>query len=131
MGFQLMTHVRDGFHRSPFAPFALALVVLVSGCGSTSAKPKFDTTFQAVFLDSGMVFFGKLEGLGTDYPVLKSVYYVQSSTNPETRQVTNILVKRGKEWHSPDRMVINSRHIMFVEPVTAGSTVSNLIAQQK
>ena len=77
------------------------------------------------------MFFGKLEGYGTDYPVLTSVFYVQSSTNPETKQVTNTLVKRGKEWHAPDRMVINARHIVFVEPVTAGSTVANLIAQLK
>jgi hypothetical protein len=129
--FAIMTNVCGSTRRSRSASAVFALLILVSGCGLGSKPAKFDTAYQAVFLDSGVVFFGKLEGLGTNYPVLSSVFYVQSSTNPETKQISNILVKRGKEWHSPDRMVLNSRHIMFVEPVTAGSTVANLIAQSK
>jgi hypothetical protein len=126
-----VTKDRGGFHWYRSAPTSLAFLTLLSGCGSASKPGKFDTAYQAVFLDSGVVFFGKLDGLGNEYPVLNSVFYVQSVTNPETKQVTNTLVKRGKEWHAPDRMVINARHIVFVEPVTAGSTVANLIAQLK
>jgi hypothetical protein len=112
---------------------AIALVtaaVALSGCGQKAKEVKTDG-YQAVLLDSGAVYFGKLEGLGTDYPVLTSVFYVQSMTNPETKQTTNVLVKRGKEWHAPDRMTINAHHIVFVEPVTPGSQVANLIAQAR
>ena len=126
-----MTSIRGDVRWSQSARATLALFILLSGCGCASKPVKFATEYQAVFLDSGVSFFGKLEGYGADYPVLTSVFYVQSSTNPETKQVTNTLVKRGKEWHAPDRMVINARHIVFVEPVTAGSTVANLIAQLK
>jgi hypothetical protein len=113
-------------------PCAALLALAMAGCSSSGAtKPQADTTYQAVFLDSGAVFFGQLQGLGTDYPVLTNAFYVQSVTNPETKQVSNVLVKRGKEWHSPDHMTLNAHHIIFVEPVTAGSTVAGLIAQSK
>lgn len=84
--------------------------------------------FYAVLLVGGQVYFGKLDGLGTQYPVLTEVFYVQSRQDPETKQVSNILVKRGKEWHAPDRMIINASQIVLIEPVTAGSRVAQLIA---
>ncbi len=111
---------------------AFLLLTSLSGCGATAKSAQIKTEgYQAVFLDSGAVFFGNLEGLGSDFPVLKNVFYVQSVSNPETKQTSNILVKRGKEWHGPDKMTINAHHIIFVEPVTAGSQVANLIAQAK
>jgi hypothetical protein len=85
--------------------------------------------YSAVLLDNNSVYFGKVADLGSDYPVLTNVFYIQTSVNPETKQQSNILVKRGKEWHAPDKMVLNSRHIIMIEPVTAGSTVAKLIDQ--
>jgi hypothetical protein len=85
--------------------------------------------YSAVLLDNNSVYFGKMADLGTDYPVLTNVFYIQTTVNPETKQQSNILVKRGKEWHAPDKMVLNARHIIMIEPVTEGSTVAKLIAQ--
>jgi hypothetical protein len=48
---------------------------------------------------------------------LKNVFYVQSSVNPGTKQTTNVLVKRRKELHLPNRMHLNPRDIILVEPV--------------
>jgi hypothetical protein len=87
--------------------------------------------YQAVLPTNGSAYFGRLEGLGTPSPVLSDVFYVQSSQDPQTRQGSNILVKRGKEWHAPDRMILNSNMIMLVEPVSPGSRVAQLIAQAK
>jgi hypothetical protein len=92
---------------------------------------KFDTPYQAVLLTNGSVYFGKLEGYGTKSPVLRDVYYVQSGTDPETKQVKNILVHRGKELHAPDRMYLNPTHIILVEPVGTNSKVAELITQDK
>ncbi len=89
---------------------------------------RFNTTYQAVLLDDNQVFYGKIQGLGTSFPVLTDVYYVQREVDPQTKGVKNILVRRGSEWHAPDRMVINARHIVFVEPVSPGSKVAQLIA---
>jgi hypothetical protein len=85
--------------------------------------------YQAVLLDNNQIFFGKIADLGSDYPVLTDVFYIQTTINQETKQQSNILLKRGKEWHAPDKMILNARHIIMIEPVTAGSKVANLIAQ--
>ena len=49
--------------------------------------------------------------------------------DPETKQVSSILVKRGKEWHEADRMYLNPSQIVFVEPVGKDSKVAQLIQQ--
>ena len=85
--------------------------------------------FFAVYLNGGQLYFGKLTGLGTPFPVLTEVFYVQSRQDNQTKQVTNILVKRGKEWHGPDKMYLNSAQIILVEPVGPGSRVAELIRE--
>lgn len=87
--------------------------------------------YYAVLLSNNSVYFGKLEGATTDFPVLHDVYYVQSGVDKDTKAVNNILVKRGKEWHGPDRMIINQKAIVFIEPVGPGSKVAQLIAESK
>jgi hypothetical protein len=89
----------------------------------------FTTPYQAVLLTNGSAYFGKLEGYGTPRPVLTEVYYIVTQANPETKQSSNVLVKRGKELHEPDRMYLNPNQILCVEPVGAGSKVAQLIAQ--
>ena len=98
--------------------------------GSHHAEVKFTTPFQAVLLTNGSVYFGKLQGYGTESPVLTQVYYVVSQTNSETKQVNNMLVKRGQELHKPDRMYVNPRQILFVEPVGTDSQVMQRIKEQ-
>jgi len=105
-------------------------IILAAAC-RTAADIKFDTTYQAVLLDNGSVYFGKLQGAGTQYPVPTDVYYVQSQVNQETKEVKNILIRRGNEWHAPDRMFLNARHIILIEPVGPNSKVAELIAQDK
>ena len=90
---------------------------------------RFDSSFQAVLLTNGSVYFGHLHDYGTSNPVLTEVYYVVSQTDPETKQVKSSLIKRGKELHEPDRMYLNPNQIVFVETVGANSKVAQLIAQ--
>jgi hypothetical protein len=112
---------------------AVVVVVAIAGLtfwfSSERASAAKVKGYSAVLLDNNSVYFGKVADLGTDYPVLTNVFYIQTSVNPETKQQSNILVKRGKEWHAPDKMVLNSRHIIMIEPVTPGSTVAKLIDQ--
>lgn len=119
------------------AIWALAgLVIIVAGFffirNVRSAPPvTFTTPYQAVLLTNGAAYFGKLEGYGTQRPVLKEVYYIVSQTNPETKQTSNVLVRRGKELHEPGDMYLNPTQILCVEAVGPNSKVAQLIAQQQ
>ena len=97
--------------------------------GGKAATPRLDSPYQAVLLTNGQVFYGKLQGLGSAYPVLTDVYYIQTGIDQSTKQAKSVLLKRGNEWHAPDRMVLNAGHILLVEPVTSGSRVAHLIAE--
>ena len=120
-----------------FASLSLVagLGLFAAGCQRQAAIPASASIdpnkYYAVLLNNNSVYFGKLEGLGSEFPVLRDVYYVQSNVNQETKQVNNVLVKRGQEWHGPDRMIISENSIVFVEPVGANSKVAQLIAQSK
>ena len=96
-----------------------------------NSSTQFPTPYQAVLLSNGSVYFGHLQGYGGRQPVMTDVYYVVTQTNPETKQTNNILVKRGKELHEPDRMYLNPNQIILVEPVGTNSKVAQLIAQAK
>ncbi len=112
-----------------FCAFSLA------GCSKSGsggdAGFSLDTEYQAVFLDNGQVFFGKLSDTGSEYPQLKEIFYVQTQQNPETKEVRSILIKRGNEWHGPNSMRVNSKHIVIVEPVSADSKMAKLITEAK
>ncbi len=123
--------------RSPHCAFfsILLFVLLGMSCliiqGCDSSKPSFTTEYQAVFMDNGQVFFGKIENAGGSYPLLRGVFYIGRQTNPDGKEVKNILIKRGSEWHGPDYMYINKQHIVVIEPVSPTSRVAQLIKEAK
>jgi len=41
------------------------------------------------------------------------------------------LIKRGGEWHKPEYMRINARHIVMIEPVAPESRMAKLIQEAK
>ena len=94
-----------------------------------SAAVTFATPYQAVLLTNNSVYFGKLSGYGTSNPVLTDVFYILTQADPQTKTTKNILVKRGKELHGPDRMYLNPSSIVFVEPVGTDSKVAQLISE--
>ncbi len=110
----------------------LALVLLMgcSSMGTAGAAPEaFATPYQAVVLINNSVYYGKLSGWGTSNPVLTDVFYIVSKTDPDTKQVSNVLIKRGKELHGPDRMYLNPTQVILVEPVGTDSKVAQLITE--
>jgi len=110
---------------------AASCIALLSSCGDPRPAVKTETEYQAVLLTNGHLFFGKLERAGSAYPVLRDVYYFQSQVNPETKQVSNTLLKRGREWHGPTVMYLNAQHIVIVESVGPESQVAQFINQSK
>ena len=116
---------------SGLAFFAL---LSIQGCSnSAQQKLNFQTEYQAVFLDNGQVFFGKIVDSNSEHIKINDVFYVRSlvDKDKDNEAVKNILVKRGQEWHGPDMMYVNTRHIVFIEPVSASSKVGELIKEAK
>jgi len=113
-------------------PVFVLLAALVGGCGRGSDL-SFPTEYQAVFLDNGQVFFGKLADAGSPFLTLREVYYVQTVGEKveKDQKKANILIKRGSEWHGPDFMRLNPRHIVLIEPVAPDSRVGQLIREAR
>jgi hypothetical protein len=114
-----------------FAVLVLLAGVTACGRGHNRKGPEINTPYSAVLLDTGQLYYGKLVNGGSEFPELTDVYYIQNSVNQETKAVSSVLVRRGNEWHGPDRMFLNSRHIVLVEPVGTNSKVAQLIEADK
>jgi hypothetical protein len=114
---------------------AAILSVLVAAAGALGywlgmhRSVPLTTPYSTVLLTNGAVYFGRLEGLGSPFPILHDVFYLQNSMDDKNKVVSNTLIKRGKEWHQPDRMILNSNMIVLVEPVNPASRVADLIAE--
>lgn len=103
------------------------------------ASPIEKDKYQAVFLASGQVYFGKLESLNGQYNRLTDVFYIQATAAEEDAQNpqdTNVdatdlqLIKLGNEVHGPeDAMLINRDQILFVENLKVDGRVSDSIRQ--
>ena len=130
-----MANDKQSMNKTQFVWIVAGLLVIIAAVWHIVAETvrwssvSFSAPYQAVLLTNGSVYFGHLQGYGGSRPVLTDVFYIVSQTNPETKQVNNVLVKRGKELHGPDRMYLNPGQILFVEPVGTDSKVAQLIAQ--
>jgi hypothetical protein len=87
--------------------------------------------YQAVFLDNGQVYFGKLDITTHPFYLLSDVYYLQSGVSVDT--TANIsLIKLGNEAHGPeDFMQLNPDHVLFFEDMKSDSKVMQAIYQYK
>jgi len=112
-----------------FLPFAALLAVAALGfvVWNNRADLATPTGYHAVFLDNNLVLIGKLSGVNARFPVLEDVFYLRPGVNPETKRPVNVVLKRGGEWHGPDRTVLNREHILFIEPVATGSRLDKLM----
>ncbi len=86
-------------------------------------------SYQAVFLDNGLLYFGKVSNSWSQYVILTDVYYfVQPQQNQQPQ-----LVKFGtQEIHQPqDEIRINRNHILFIEDLQQKSPVVQAILKYK
>ena len=124
----------------------LAVVVFIGIVVSkqfVSSGPQIDTSkYQAVFLTSGQVYFGKLQNSNGDYLTLTDVFYLQAKTdtaatgNPQKASTSNAndveLIKLGNEIHGPeDKMIIRHNQVLFYENLKSDGRVSQSITNYK
>ncbi|HEX4774250.1 MAG TPA: hypothetical protein VH234_01925 [Candidatus Saccharimonadales bacterium] len=117
-----------------FVLLAGAIVVLASGNNGDNEGKYVDTgKLQAVFLNTGQVYFGNVKALNSKYFVLTNIYYLQtssgSSSSSTTTAANNVsLVKLGCELHEPyDQMVINRSQVTFWENLQDGGQVATAV----
>ena len=92
-----------------------------------------NSKLQAVFLNTGQVYFGKIKTLNSKYFVVKNIYYLQTSsgsTGATASSNTSVsLVKLGCELHEPfDQMVINATQVTFWENLQDNGQVAKAVA---
>ncbi|MDD5330474.1 MAG: hypothetical protein PHX38_10740 [Sulfuricella sp.] len=91
-------------------------------------KPLITTPYQAVTLQNGTVFYGRIDHLGTDYPVLRDAFTLRVDSSG-TEGPTYSLVRRKDEPNGADHIILPAASIAFVEPVRPDSEVGRLIGQ--
>jgi hypothetical protein len=111
------------------------------GFGKNLAASKgvnLTTEWQAVFLSTGQVYFGKVTDVREKTLVLSNIYYLQVVTQQDTiaqpPDVQNqpeqrlTLIKLGNEIHGPkDEMTLNWEHVVMIEDLKDDSRVVQAI----
>ena len=118
---------------------AVLVVTMRSGNNSSNnRKPESSfidkDKFQAVFLNGGQVYFGKVTDLNSQYLSMNNIYYlrVNQQVQPEQANSNNAndisLVKLGCELHGPqDSMVINREQVIFWENLKTDGQVAKAV----
>jgi hypothetical protein len=117
----------------------VGLATLFATGDATKNEYKYvdSSKLQAVFLNTGQVYFGSIKSLNNNYFVLANIYYLQTASSGGTTsaQSTNsnvTLVKLGCELHEPyDQMVINSDQVTFWENLSPQGQVATAVAKFK
>lgn len=96
-----------------------------------------ESRMQAIFLNGGQVYFGKIRALNNQYVGVTDIYYlrVNQQVQPNQQQNQNSqqdisLVKLGCELHGPqDQMLINREQVVFWENLKDDGQVAKAVAE--
>lgn len=112
----------------------VSVILLVSFSKPTSESGYVNTSkLQAVFLNTGQVYFGNVQTINPAYLVLTNIFYLQSnsssSSSSSTSSNSNVsLVKLGCELHAPyDQMIINMSSVTFWENLKPSGQVAQAV----
>lgn len=111
----------------------IAVVAVIAFGGNKSQSKYVDTSrLQAVFLNTGQVYFGNIKSLNNNYFVLTNIYYLQAANSGGNNANANsnvTLVKLGCELHEPyDQMIINSEQVTFWENLQDNGQVAKAVS---
>jgi len=102
---------------------AVAIALLLNASNPRENQYIAEDKYQAVFLQNGQVYFGKIGSLTSKYVDLQNVFYLNSNSSSSDKKTTDdssanqfTLVKLGCELHGPyDQMIINRDQVTFWE----------------
>lgn len=116
---------------------AVALIVLFIFGGSKDESSYVNKDkYQAVFLNGGQVYFGKIGEYTGKFLTLTDIYYLRVNQQVQPGQTTSqndvSLAKLGNELHGPeDEMVINRSEVQFWENLKDDGQVVKAITEYK
>ena len=93
-------------------------------------RPLLTTKYQAVTLTNGDVFYGRIDHLGSDRPVLRDAVSITTEVDSQTQDPRYVLTRRRDSATGADHLIFPAASIAFVEPVQADSIIGRLIEQQ-
>lgn len=117
------------------AVLLVAIAALIGFSSNTNEDQFVDTSkLQAVFLNTGQVYFGNITALNSKYLVLNNIYYPQSqpvsTVSTASGTINTKLLKLGCESYGPyDQMIINSDQVNLWENLQDSSQVATKISQ--
>lgn len=127
----------------------LALVIILVGLGwfltakglipgSYKKMQSAASSYHALFLSNGQVYFGKMSNQNGQYIKLADIFYLQvqptegQQAQDKKEQPNVSLVKLGNELHGPvDEMSINRDHVLFIEQMKNDAKVIEAIEKYK
>lgn len=119
----------------------VALVGFITLGGNEGSQDKYvdKSKMQAVFLNGGQVYFGKINSTTDKSMRVSDIYYlrVNQQVQPDGSAANNSnqdisLVKLGCELHGPqDSMVINQSQVIFWENLKDDGQVAKAVADYK
>lgn len=115
---------------------AVAIAFLLNASNPRENQYIAQDKYQAVFLQNGQVYFGKVASLTSKYVDLQNVFYLNSASSSTDEKKTDTssnqftLVKLGCELHGPyDQMIINRDQVTFWENIKDDGQVVKTIKE--
>jgi hypothetical protein len=116
----------------------LVMIVLLTGVASNEGLPKDVKTdrYQAVFINGGIGYFGKVTEMNSKRIIMEDVYYLRSENTPtadgKSTQQTVTLAKLEKELIGPEsKMFIDRSQVLFWENLRNDGQVADAIKREK
>ncbi|MFH0776452.1 MAG: hypothetical protein V1936_02465 [Patescibacteria group bacterium] len=119
--------------RHPWIVAIVALVLLAAGAVFFAAGDHLrssvvgtidDSTYQAVHLDTGETYFGKVTQANDDFVTLSDVFYFLDESK-------KTLVKRGQNAEADDSLSVNRAHVLATENLSPDGAVLKAILKYK
>lgn len=121
--------------------FLVVTSLVLGGRGNLFPESRFvdKDRKQAVFLNGGQVYFGKITELNSKYVRLSNIYYLRVNQQVQPNQGNNnennnniSLVKLGCELHGPtDEMIINREQVVFWENLRDNGDVVTAVTKHE
>ncbi len=112
------------------------LLFLALGSDNNSGEDKLvkKDQYQAVFLNNGQVYFGKISSLNSSTLVVNDVFYIEAQAAQQQQSNNNYTLRKlgASELHKPeDSMIINRDQVTFWENIKEDGRVVQAIKQYK